>query len=276
MVTDDLEMARSSPLGPAVSLPGEGEPAGVQVPDPAGPDPELVISGAVNLRDVGGLRAGTDTTRYGVLYRSGNLASLDAQGARALADLRLRRIIDLRADDEVEREPSRVDGLDVVTQRVPLFLGSIESFFRDDLSLDELYRRLVDDSSQGVVDVVRGILSDQPVLVHCTVGKDRTGVTVALTLAAAGVDVDAVVADYARTEGLLPAQRSRRIVEWLRTIHPDAVHLEDLATRSPAPVMRALLDGVAERYGSVPDYLRAHGLSDDELTELRRVLIRRS
>jgi protein-tyrosine phosphatase len=160
-------------------------------------------------------------------------------------------------------------------QRVPLFLGSVESFFTDDIGLDEMYRRLVDDSSAGVVDVVRGILADQPVLVHCTVGKDRTGVTVALTLAAAGVDAEAVVADYARTEELLPQRRNRAIVQLLRSMHPDAVNLEDLATRSPAPVMRALLDDVSARYGSAADYLRAHGLADDELAELRRVLLRR-
>jgi protein-tyrosine phosphatase len=234
-----------------------------------------LVSGAVNLRDVGGLRAGDATTRHGVLFRSGNLSRLDPAGTRALADLRLRRIIDLRADEEVAREPSRIDGIDVVTQRVPLFLGSVESFFRDDLSLDEMYRHLVDESSDGVVAVVRGILADQPVLVHCTVGKDRTGVTVALTLAAAGVDTDAVVADYARTEGLLPSRRNRRIVDMLRKLHPEAVHLEDLATRSPAPVMTALLEDVAARYGSAGDYLRAHGLGDDEIAELRRVLLRR-
>lgn len=246
-------------------------------PPPADPEavPDPVVAGAVNLRDVGGLPAGTAVTRHGVLFRSGNLARLDASGTRALAELRLRRIIDLRADDEVVREPSRLDGVDVVTQRVPLFLGSVESFFRDDLSLDDMYRQLVDDSSAGVVEVVRGILADQPVLVHCTVGKDRTGVTVALTLAAAGVDADAVVADYARTEGLLPEYRNRRVVEMLRAMHPEAVHLEDLATRSPAPVMRALLEDVTGRYGSAADYLRAHGLADDELTELRRVLLRR-
>jgi protein-tyrosine phosphatase len=232
------------------------------------------IPGAVNLRDVGGLPAGGSVTRHGVLFRSGNLAQLDARGTAALGGLGLRRIIDLRADNEVAYAPSRIDGLDVTTQRIPLFLGSVESFFADDLSLDEMYRRLVEDSSALVVEVVRGILADQPVLVHCTVGKDRTGVTVALTLAAAGVETDAVVADYARTEGLLPEGRNRRIVEFLRAMHPEAVHLEDLATRSPAPVMRAMLAEVDERYGSPADYLRAHGLADDEIAELRRVLLR--
>lgn len=241
--------------------------------EPAGPvDP--VVSGAVNLRDVGGLPAGPAVTRHGVLYRSGNLAQLDDLGTRSLGSLGLRRIIDLRADDEVVHAPSRVDGLELTTQRVPLFLGSVESFFADDISLDEMYRRLVEDSSEGVVEVVRGILADQPVLVHCTVGKDRTGVTIALTLAAAGVESDAVVADYARTEGLLPEWRNRRVVQLLRSMHPEAVHLEDLATRSPAPVMRALLAEVIDRYGSAADYLRAHGLADDELTELRKVLLR--
>jgi len=240
------------------------------VTDPSDPD----IPGAVNLRDTGGLPAGSAVTRHGVLYRSGNLAQLDDRGAAALGALGLRRIIDLRADEEVAHAPSRIDGIDVVTQRVPLFLGSVESFFADDISLDEMYRRLVEDSSAGVVEVVRGIVADQPVLVHCTVGKDRTGVTVALTLAAAGVDAEAVVADYARTEGLLPERRNRRVVQLLRSMHPGAVHVEDLATRSPAPVMRALLDGLVARYGSAANYLRAHGLRDDEIAELRRVLLR--
>ena len=240
------------------------------VTDPDDP----VVSGAVNLRDVGGLPAGASVTRHGVLFRSGNLAQLDEQGTAALGGLGLRRIIDLRADDEVAHAPSRIDGLEIVTQPVPLFLGSVEPFFADDISLDEMYRQLVDDSSAGVVDVVRGIVTDQPVLVHCTVGKDRTGVTVALTLAAAGVDLDAVVGDYARTEGLLPEWRNRRVVQLLRAMHPQATHLEDLATRSPAPVMRGLLDDVTTRFGSPADYLRAHGFADDEIAELQRVLLR--
>ncbi|MDN3494556.1 tyrosine-protein phosphatase [Planococcus sp. APC 4015] len=232
-----------------------------------------LVPGALNFRDVGGLPAGAHRTRGGILFRSGNLARLGDAGRVAMTGLGIRRIIDLRDDEEVLGEPSLIDGLAIEVQRVPLFLGSVASFFAQDISLDELYRRLLDDSATGVVDVVRGIIADQPVLVHCTVGKDRTGVTVALTLAAAGVDVDAVVADYARSESLLPVRRNRQVVSWLRSQHPDAVHIEELATRSPAPVMRAALDRLAAEYGSPGDYLRAHGLGDDEVGELRRILV---
>ena len=232
-----------------------------------------LVPGAVNLRDVGGLPAGSRLTRYGVLFRSGNLARLDEAGTAALGSLGVRRIIDLRADDEVAHAPSRIDGLTIQVQRAPLFLGSVGSFFADDLTLDEMYARILEDSAGAVVAVIRGILVDQPVLVHCTVGKDRTGVTVGLALAAAGVDADAVVADYARTESRLPEQRNRDVMARLRSLHPEARNLEELAMRSPAPVMERMLAGLADRYGSAADYLRAHGLDDDELAELRRVLV---
>lgn len=231
------------------------------------------VPGAVNLRDVGGLRAGAGMTRHGVLYRSGNLARLTGSGIVALGTLGLRRVIDLRDDDEVAHAPSPLEALGLPVLRVPLFLGSAESFLARDLPLAELYRSLVDDSATRVVEVVRGIAQDQPVLVHCTVGKDRTGVTVAIALAAAGVDTEDVVADYARTEAHLPEWRNTAVVAHLRRIHPHARHLEELATTSPAPVMRGLLGDVAARYGSAADYLRAHGMSDDELAELGRVLI---
>ncbi|WP_396668617.1 tyrosine-protein phosphatase [Microbacterium sp. R86528] len=232
-----------------------------------------LVAGAMNFRDTGGLAAGSGFTRRSILFRSGNLARLEPAGTRALGEMGLRRIIDLRSDAEVTHEPSRIEGLSLTTQRVPLFLGSVASMFANDISLDEMYQLLLDDSALGVVAAVRGIISDQPVLVHCTVGKDRTGVVVALALAAAGVDIEAVVSDYARTESLLPSQRNEYVVAQLRQRHPEARYIEDLATRSPAPVMSALLSRLSETHGSAGDYLRAHGIADDELLELRRVLI---
>ncbi|APZ34967.1 MULTISPECIES: tyrosine-protein phosphatase [Microbacterium] len=233
------------------------------------------VPGALNFRDVGGLPAGAARTRAGVLFRSGNLARLDDDGRAVLARLGIRRIVDLREDDELAREPSRLGALPVETVRVPLFLGSTASFFVEDISLPEMYRALVDGSADRIIAAARAVIADQPVLVHCTVGKDRTGVTIALLLAAAGVEEDAVVSDYARTETLLPRERNARVVAHLRRMHPEARHLEDLATRSPAPVMRTVLEDVSARFGSAADYLRAGGMADDELRALRDVLIDR-
>jgi len=232
-----------------------------------------LVSGATNFRDVGGLPAGEGRTRPGVLFRSGNLVGLDDDGVATMRNLGIRRIVDLRDDAEVARSPSRLDDLACEVQRVPLFLGSVASFFARDLSLEDLYSAIVEESADRVVEAVRAVAAQQPVLVHCTVGKDRTGVTVALALAAAGVDREAVIADYARTESMLSPERNAHVLKSIRAVYPDNVHAEDLATRSPAPVMRALLDRLDRAYGSPAGYLRAHGMTDDELDALRAVLV---
>ena len=172
--------------------------------------PISLVPGTVNFRDVGGLPATSGLTRSGVLYRSGSLANLEAAGRETMSTLKLRRIIDLRDEQEVTRQPSLIDGIDVERLRVPIFHGSSASFFDDDLSLTDMYRTIVADSHDRVVQVVRGVLEHQPVLVHCTAGKDRTGVTVAMALSAAGVERDAVIADYARTADYISPELSAR------------------------------------------------------------------
>lgn len=237
------------------------------------------VSGALNFRDVGGLRAADGVTRHGVLLRSGHLARLDAAGGAALRRLGIRRIVDLRSGEEVASEPSRVEliGLtELETVRAPLFAGSTASFFDADVTLESMYRTILTEAPQAIVAAVHTIAHHAPVLVHCTVGKDRTGVTVALALAAVGVDEEEIVADYARTEAALPARRNQRVLAYLRSAHPGAQNLEALATLSPAPVMRALLAEVARDYGDAAGFLREHGLAEADLRLLRTTLIERT
>lgn len=233
----------------------------------------IEVSGALNFRDVGGLPAAGGATRRGVLYRSGNLARLTDSGRTALRELGVARIVDLRDDDEVRYEPSLIGDAQVEVVRVPMFAGSVASFFDDDLSLDDLYRALIDGSAHRLVEVARAVASAQPVLVHCTVGKDRTGVSVALILAAVGVEREAIVADYARTAAALPAERNARVLSYLRGRYPHARHLADLATASPAGAMAAVFEDLDARYGGPLDYLQAHGLADDEVAALREALV---
>lgn len=230
----------------------------------------IEIEGAWNVRDVGGIAASEGRIRPGVLLRSGNLARVTPGGADALRD-RIRHIVDLRGDEELNREPTALT--DVRITHLPLFLGSVASFFTVDTSLEDLYAQMLHEGSDKIVEAVRIIAAGEPTLVHCTVGKDRTGVTVALALSAVGAEREAVVADYALTETQLPVARTRRVLDYLRTHHPDSTHLEALVSKSPAPVMRTLLERVEAEFGSAAGYLRAHGMTRGELADLASTLV---
>lgn len=227
----------------------------------------------MNFRDLGGLPAATGTTRSGVLFRSGALSGAGAEGSAVLESLGIRRVIDLRDDDEVARAPADLAGFSPETIRIPLFEGSAQSFLRGDVSLHGLYHSIVEDSAARVVAVVRAVHTGGPALVHCAIGKDRTGVTIALTLAAAGVDEEAIIADYALTESHLPASYRRGIIARLRGAGGASDAIEALMTRSPANEMRALLQGLTDRYGSPRAYLHAHGTTADEIVRVRELLI---
>lgn len=228
------------------------------------------IDGVTNVRDVGGMPAATGRIRSGVLLRSGTLSEVTAAGASELR-ARIAHIVDLRDGAEIAAEPSGIDGPEIT--HLPLFLGSVQSFFETDTSLDALYLHLLEESGERLVEAIRIIAAGRPTLVHCTLGKDRTGVTVALALAAVDADREAIIADYALTESQLPQGRMRRVAAYLRAQHPDAVHVVALATQSPAPVMRALLERIDERWGSAAGYLQANGMTPVELDALVAILV---
>ncbi|MFE6996219.1 tyrosine-protein phosphatase [Microbacterium sp. NPDC057659] len=228
------------------------------------------IPGVFGLRDIGGMPAAGGRTRRGRLFRSGELSGVDDDGARMLR-AGVRRIVDLRSDDEVASAATAVPGVDIV--RVPLFLGSPASFFFEDLTLGEVYERMLVESAASLVTAVRMIARGDPTLVHCTAGKDRTGLTIALALSAVGADRGAVVADYALTGELISHERRSAEVVRLRAKYPDSRNAASLVTESPAPVMRETLTGIEERWGGAAGYLRTHGLTADELAALRRALV---
>lgn len=230
----------------------------------------IELEGVTGFRDVGGIPAAGGVIRTGRLFRSGHLAGLGDDGADAVRR-RISRIIDLRADDEVAEDVTELDG--VAITRLPLYLGSTRSFFTEDYSLGEIYAHLLSRSSAQLVEAVRIIAAGEPTLVHCTAGKDRTGITVALALSAVGADREGVIADYALTSQLIPEVHRRATSERLAAKYPESRHAWMLATESPAEVMRDTLATLDAEWGSAAGYLLAHGLGDSELDALRAALV---
>jgi protein-tyrosine phosphatase len=128
----------------------------------------------------------------------------------------------------------------------------------------ERYRERFGEAFAAIAD------ADGTVVVHCFAGKDRTGLVAALLLRVAGVDHATIGADYAVTaENLRP-----RWEIWLQEARDEEerAKLEKLS-QTPADAMARVVQEIEDRYGDVASYLRAAGLSDEQVERLRERLV---
>ena len=237
----------------------------------------ILVDGTYNLRDIGGYPAAEGrSTRWGKLYRSDALHRVSDEGREKIRRLGIRTVVDLRSDDEVRSAPNALRGLELTTMRRPIFAGSLAAILTPDATLESTYAVVLAESGPALADAVAGIAASgvDPVLVHCTAGKDRTGLVVALTLLAVGVDRHSVVEDYALTADNLRGEWAEHTHEVVRSFGVDVTPaLAELISDSPAAAIESALRRVEESHGTVLDYLRANGLSEDSIARLRATLL---
>jgi protein-tyrosine phosphatase len=251
-----------------------------------------------NLRDVGGCpAAGGRTVARGRLLRSEALvlpggrrphSIWHATHAEAFARLGLRTVIDLRADREVAAAPSAwteatgaevvrlpivegVEGTDT-NYMIRLMSGDLRRFDESDLA--RLYIATFDRRAAVFGAAVR-LLGDAerlPLLVHCSAGKDRTGLLVALVLSVLGTPRELVVCDYTLTG----RNRPNRIADYADALRPTGVDPEQVRTlfETPAAAMEQALEHLDATYGGPAGLLLGPGgLTEDDLDALRRALL---
>jgi protein-tyrosine phosphatase len=234
------------------------------------------IAGTYNLRDTGGYPAATGTTRWGKLFRSDALHQLTDDSRDALAELGVTVIVDLRDATELASAPSRLDGLSVQVVHTPIYTGAALTTGLTDITLAGLYERIVAEYGDNLALAVRHIArsGDGAVLVHCTAGKDRTGLVIALALRAAGVSTDAVIADYAATEANLRGEWVEAMLDrMLASGIPANAELETIIGASPPELIAGVLHRIDSDFGSAEGYLVAHGLTNVDIQLLRDVLV---
>ncbi|WP_431247137.1 tyrosine-protein phosphatase [Leifsonia xyli] len=236
----------------------------------------IPISGTYNFRDVGGYPVEGGVTRPGKLFRADALGRLGEAGREGLRELGIRIVIDLRDEFEVQALPDDLDGLDVELLHLPVFEGSGASAATVGATIVHLYDKIVFQHTDVIVRALREIADtrDEPVVVHCTAGKDRTGIVIALALLAVGVDRETVVSDYAVTEGNLDGPWLEQMLDLVRgygvEVTPD---LRVILGGSPREALETTIDRIEERHGSVREYLLESGLDELELAKLRSVLV---
>jgi rhodanese-related sulfurtransferase len=172
------------------------------------------IAGVFNFRDLGGgVTASGRRVRSGVIFRSAALDEMTDEGLATLESLGVRTVVDVRSESEVEIdgrfpfERSSIRWVHVPSPMGPPRPGSKEpdssrsemADHEDPMSL--VFTRIMTVGAPFVGRVIREVAdpTNKSVVLHCTSGKDRTGVIAALIQLIIGRDLDTVVADFERT-----------------------------------------------------------------------------
>ncbi|MEJ2867785.1 tyrosine-protein phosphatase [Actinomycetospora sp. OC33-EN08] len=221
-----------------------------------------LLVGALNFRDLGGLPAGPGRrTRPGVLFRSDTLQALTDDDVALLVDrLGLEVVIDLRIDDEaVQQGRGPLVGHDVTYLNAPLREAEPddEPPARQAL-LFSLMHLEAPTSVLGSVIRAAAAFAGRPTVVHCAAGKDRTGLVIALLLALAEVDREAIVADYLASGPNMDAVKAR-FATWPRYANHMASVSPEMYLAHEATV-RGMLDTLDDRYGGARGWALARGL----------------
>jgi len=224
-------------------------------------DRHVEFDGCFNFRDAGGYPTLDGRwVRPQFLYRADGPHALTEHDESLLRSLGLRTVLDLRTTEESAERGSYASHVDdVIVYQLPM-LDALPDM--DDLSrwtnpeaMAARYRDMLDDAAESVAEAL-AILSDPsayPALVHCTAGKDRTGILTAILLGVLGVADEAIVADYALSE---PAMV--RLLAYMRTQYPEAhARLDEVAPvmfAARPETMQRFLASMRADYGTFDNY----------------------
>ncbi|HWV28650.1 MAG TPA: tyrosine-protein phosphatase [Dyadobacter sp.] len=248
----------------------------------------LGLENTVNFRDLGGLKTKDGkTVRKGLIYRSDNLSKLESKQFGQFNALRIASVYDLRTDHEIEGKEDHLPAV-VHYRHTPVVednAGEIKGLKKRVLNGEiteqqakDMTARFYADAVTVHVGAVKAILnditaSDQPVLYHCSAGKDRTGIVSALILSILNVDRQLIVDDYMlsnyyrrnRAEKTLGKAKLGRIIK--PKLNMDAI---EILSTVDERFIRATFNAIDSTYGGIDPFIE-NQLGIDRATRLKLV-----
>ncbi|MFS8202162.1 tyrosine-protein phosphatase [Streptomyces sp. CWNU-52B] len=255
------------------------------------PSTEPELAGVRNFRDVGGLPT-VDGRRVaqGRLFRSGHLAHATASDAAFLASLGLHTIFDFRNAADQKLEGADVELPGVRNVNLPLTdpadgaefwkmvrdgdLDQLRELLSDGRAANRMirsYRTIIKERTAEHRQVLHAMAQDSvPALMHCAAGKDRAGLSVAVTLLAVGVEREAIVADYLESNAAHRRYKVQRTGSAASVYTPEVMELLSPLFDARAEYLAAAFGTIEETWGGVDAYLeQALGVTPEIRERLR-------
>lgn len=247
----------------------------------------LPLEGGVNFRDLGGYAtADGRRTKWGKVYRSGNMGELTLSDYNYLDKIGIKVVCDFRSTKEREGEPNQwvkardisywardygmgfgdMEGLLTAPDATPEKMKAVilEGYSRVHIEQAPAFREMFKKLAGGEV----------PLAFNCSAGKDRTGGAAALILSALGVPRETVVSDYILSNKYYlsrPRKRMNSAYSFMEKLPRDLI--EPLFMVNP-DYINAMFIAIDKDHGSVEGYMKTTlGLTDKEIHDIRTQLL---
>jgi protein-tyrosine phosphatase len=243
----------------------------------------LPMQGIFNFRDLGGYENNANKQiQWGKLYRSGSLSMATQQDITNLNKLNIETIIDLRTEKESYYSPNKFKAPQVYN--LPLRGNPHDLFFdeilsrkmkrEDILAYDrDLFSFLLENNTDYFIKMFDILMEEKnyPVVIYCSLGKDRTAIASALILAALDVNEDIIMDDYLLSNELI---NFHSLVQ-----NADAYPMEVQETitalfRAHKESINYSLDILKDNFGSIDNYFEKElNLNHKKREKLKSLLL---
>ncbi|PCS00199.1 tyrosine-protein phosphatase [Lactococcus fujiensis] len=243
-----------------------------------------------NLRDLSYLKTENGMSiRSNKVIRSANLSQLSPKEITILEAMGIKTVIDMRTDSEIEQSPD-VKLKDAKHIQLDIFKNSLQMSpsLKNMMTISsnvtdfmhDIYEGFVSDRSalDAYQQFIRILLEQEmnPVLFHCTFGKDRTGWGTALFLRLLGVSEEDIFADYLRSNIELKETNERLLSEIKRQYHLSDAILEKLkpAFEVDQKYLRLTFNKIDSEYGNFKNYVHEGlNISENEMKSLKEIYL---
>lgn len=244
---------------------------------------QIEIKKVHNFRYLGGIKNKEGKVlKDSLIYRSGNLHQLKRSSFEELEQLKISKVIDLRTKQEVAKEPNQLpknisyqlysafeDKNDEMGNAKKLALkGKINGKDADERMI-KFYTDYVSENPEIIRTIITDILnSEQPVLYHCTAGKDRTGMITALILKVLKFDDSVIFEEYLQSNNLRKdlIQKRLNLANTFHFVYPKLdIGVVEKTSWIERNYLQSAFDEINKKYGSMNQYIhQILGISENQ------------
>lgn len=244
----------------------------------------VTMDSVQNFRDIGGYPANHSEkmTRWGKVFRSGQLETLSSRDKIRLDNLSIKTILDLREQNEINPSyegythsnvisiPIPIRNRDLVTERI-----SQGRMRKGDalLYMQDTYMRFVSEESEQFAKALDVFLdkNNYPILLNCSIGKDRAGFLTALLLSALDIPEETIKRDYMTSNEYINIGNLAGMARDLSTDSQEAI---TVLVSAHEACLDLAFQQIRKEYGSTDKYLsKGLHLTEKERDTLKDIIL---